>query len=257
MGALTLAVCGAPAVRSAEAAGPCGAGAGSVDQSQLLSNGDLVVSAQQTLAQSFVVGKTGILTGIEIGTDACNGVDPTATMHLGVLANGATIGSATMSANAIPVGPCGSNPLSATTIGAGFFDLSALCLSVTAGQVLSIQLSMSSTSVPTCNLSTLRCTGGVVGNPCEFDQDCAYAARAGAFGSPATTNPYPNGVLTANGNPTAPSIFALSFKTFVRSSSVAPVPAAPGAALAGLGVLLALAGSICARRSTRARRNPT
>jgi hypothetical protein len=188
----------------------CGTGSGAVDQSQLLSSGDYVVSAQQVVGQSFVAGQTGTLAGIEVGTDACNGVDPQASMTLTVLSNGMSLGTSSIGATAIPVGGCGSNPLSATMVGPGFFDLGAQCIPVTAGQSLTFQLTIVSPTVPRCNTTTGLCTSGVAGNPCFQDSDCGYAPRVGLQG----TNAYANGTAFVNG--TAQPMFDLSFKTFVR-----------------------------------------
>jgi hypothetical protein len=144
------------------------------------------------------------------GTDACNGVDPLASMTLAVLANNASLGSASISANAIPVGGCGSNPLSGTSIGPGFFDLSAQCIPVTAGQGLTFQLTIVSPNAPKCDMTTGKCTSGIVGGFCQMDQECGYGPRVG-LQSP---NPYANGTAIVNGTPQP--MFALSFKTFVR-----------------------------------------
>jgi hypothetical protein len=203
------------------AAATCSAGAASVDQSQLVSQGDLVVDAQQTVVQTLVAGQTGILTGVEVGTDACNGIDPAARMWLTVTSNGTTLGTASISAQSIPAGPCGGDPLSATTIGPGFFDRSSQCIRVTAGQALALQLTVTSAT--------------------------GYAARVGTTFSPGA---YPNGMVTANGQSIG-TVTATAFKTFVATPVPTPTPALPGPAAAGLAVLFGLAGvRLAGRRRT-------
>jgi hypothetical protein len=187
-----------------------GSGQGPVDQSQLLSDGDFVVSAQQVVGQSFIVGRSGVLTGIEVGTDACNGIDPMAIMQLTLLSGGTNLGTAGLGANAIPAGGCGSDPLSATMIGPGFFDLSALCVPVMAGQALTFELTILEPTMPSCNATTHTCSGGIIGATCTTDSQCAYTPRVGLQDG----NPYASGTAIVNGS--AQSTFDLSFKTFVR-----------------------------------------
>jgi hypothetical protein len=210
--------------RSTARAATCGVAGSAVDQSQLASNGDLVVSAQQVVAQSFVVGRSGILAGVEAGLGACNGLDPAASIVLTVLSNGASVGTASIAATTIGVGACGAFPLSATTRGTGYFDLTAQCIHVTAGQTLTFQLSVISSN--------------------------GYQAREGMEVPSGTASPYPNGIATVNGMP-APLNLSLTFKTFVGSP--APVPATPPSATLGVALVLANSGW-GAIRATTARR---
>jgi len=188
-----------------------GMGPGSVDQAQLLSDGDYVVSAQQVVGQSFVVGRSGVLTGIEVGMGSCNGVDSSASVQLTVRSNGSTVGTSRISATTISACSSLTFPLASGTVGPGFFDLTGQCVLVTAGDTLTFQLTIVSSSSATCDSSMRVCTSGLVGSRCMSDQDCEYAPRAGVESG---MDAYTGGTSIVNGN--AQSGEDLSFKTFVR-----------------------------------------
>jgi hypothetical protein len=239
----------------AEGSSVCASGSSLLDQSQLASNGNLVVAADQTVAQVIVVGKTGVLTGVEANALSCNGIDPQAQLQLTVLSNGVNVGSATLNASSVPETGCPFGALSSTSVGPGFFDLSSACIHVTAGQTLTLQFTASSPSVA-CSPNGI-CTAGVLGNACnpndtpqQLQFSCGYEARLGVVASPVTSNPYPAGQLLVNGRAVS-SVLAIGFKTFVSSTATAPAAAPP--MILFLCGLLCLAGFFTARRALYSR----
>ena len=191
-------------------AGPleCGTGAGSVNQSQLASNGNIVISPTQVPGQTFTVTTTGILTGIELGLAACNDVDANASVLLTLSRNGTTLATASKPATQLSTSECSGNPLDANTVGANLFDLSAQCVSVSANDVLTATLSIVGPSA-TCDENTHHCVGSFTEKFCFDAYECQFAARAGMTG-----NVYANGHMVVNGN--ASDGNDLSFKVFVR-----------------------------------------
>lgn len=186
----------------------CGSGAGSLDQSQLVATGNIVISATQSPSQSFTVGSTGTLTGIELGLASCNGVDPASSIVL-TLSRGATVlAVASLPASSISEASCGGFSLSSTDVGAGFYDLSSSCIAVTAGDQLTAALTISGPSA-TCSSDTYQCAGGANdGRFCEDDSECGYAARLGMQG-----DVYSGGAMSVFGNEYG---WDAAFKTFVR-----------------------------------------
>jgi hypothetical protein len=193
---------------AASDAGGCGAGAGALDQDQLASDGNIVISNSQSPAQTFQVGSSGILTGIEFGLASCNGVDPNASIVLTLTRGSSTIATASVMASAVSTTSCGGISLSSSEISAGFFDLSDQCVAVTAGDALTATLTIAG-STGTCSSTNHQCTGGSGSNFCMDDSDCQYAGRLGMTG-----DVYANGGMLVNGN--TDSQWDASFKTFVR-----------------------------------------
>jgi hypothetical protein len=187
----------------------CGSGAGELDESQLSSNGNMVVSVSQSAGQTFTAVGTGILTGIELGLSSCNGVDPAANIVLTLSRGETVLGSASISASSIGSSACGGIPLSRSEIGSGYFDLSSDCIAIASGDHLSVTLTISG-STASCSSFSHQCIGGSNdGFECESDDDCQYAARLGIQSS----DEYDAGAMFVNGSSTG---WDASFKTFVR-----------------------------------------
>jgi hypothetical protein len=187
----------------------CGSGAGDLDESQLASNGNMVISVSQTAGQTFTAVSSGILTGIELGLSSCNGVDPAANIVLTLSRGETVLARASISASSIGTGACGGIPLSRSEIGSGFFDLSADCVAIASGDHLSVALAITG-STASCSETNHRCIGGTNdGFECESDDDCQYAARLGIESS----DEYDAGAMFVNGSSTG---WDASFKTFVR-----------------------------------------
>lgn len=186
-----------------------GSGPGTVDQSMLFSEGNIVIGEGQIPGQTFVAGVSGILTAVEVGLGSCNGVDNGASVQLTVVRGGATIATASIAATAIPVmSTCVDDlSLSNSAVGAGYFDLSDQCVPVTSGDALTFLLSSVGGS-GTC--SGGACVGGEhPGYRCFSAADCTYVARAGEF-----HEWYLRGTMVVNGN--ADVQHDLDFKVFVR-----------------------------------------
>jgi hypothetical protein len=159
----------------------------------------------QSVGQSFVIGRSGIVTGIEFGLGTCGLVDPNVRIVVTVTRSGTAI--ATTSIPATQVSACGSLSLSSNTVGQGFFDLSSQCPSVTAGDSLVAILTLTGVT-GTCGPGT--CLGGPnAGNMCMSDSDCQYTGEVGAH-----SGGYANGSLLGNGFPEGAE--ESPFKVFVR-----------------------------------------
>ena len=191
-----------------EAGSACGAGAGTLDQSQLDANGNIVISSTQSPSQTITVGSTGILTGIEFGLASCNGVDPASSIVLTLSRGGTVLATASIGASSVSTVDCGSFSLSSTELGAGYYDLEDDCIAVTAGDQLTAAFTISGPSA-TCSSDTYQCVGGANdGRFCEEPQECEYAARLGMQG-----DVYSGGSMWVNGTSYG---WDAAFKTFVR-----------------------------------------
>lgn len=191
-----------------EAGSACGAGAGTLDQSQLGANGNIVISSTQSPSQTITVGSTGILTGIEFGLASCNGVDPASSIVLTLSRGGTVLATASIGASSISTVDCGSFSLSSTELGAGYYDLEDDCIAVAAGDQLTAAFTISGPSA-TCSSDTYQCVGGANdGRFCEEPQDCEYAARLGMQG-----DVYSGGSMWVNGTSYG---WDAAFKTFIR-----------------------------------------
>ena len=187
----------------------CAGPPGVVDQSQLAGT-SLVAVGPQTVGETFVAGAAGVLTGIEVSATSCAMLAsiPGWSLELTVLdgVSGAFLANASVPINSLGV-TCTGPALSATSVGPGYFDVSAACVHVTAGQSLAFSL------VPTQGAGTPLCVAGsCVGwahaMTCVTDGDC-LALRVSNAG-----DNYPSGTLLVAG--VANSMSDLAFKTFVR-----------------------------------------
>ncbi len=196
-----------------------------VDQRNLTSSGNIVVSDSQVPGQSFVAGLAGQLVGIEVAP-LLGTVSPNTIMFLDLFdGSGQLLGTASMAASEFPPGagtvPA---PLQDDTIGPGYFDLTNLGVLVEPGTALLFRLRHDQIGV--CDQATFVCiAGGFIGYGCWDDSDCPAQMRAGE-----SLNTYPSGteVCSLDGGPMVsdPS-FDLAFKTFIAEPcpTVTPPPA--------------------------------
>lgn len=175
-----------------------------VDQYNGVATGGIVCSAMQTPAQTFTVGVTGQLAGIELGAGMLNG---TKDLHMKTRVidpnSGAELGSTTITAAGFPPG-YGVAP-DPKVIGAPYFDLTMFGIHVDAGQVLQFEVSCPD-AIGVCVAG--MCQGGPL-LPCMNNADCI--SQLGL--SDSNTDPYPGGAESVNGQQQA--IFDLAFKTLV------------------------------------------
>lgn len=113
-----------------------------VDQSNLVSSGNLVVNNLQSVGQTFTVSRTGRLVGIEVAALRCQATDVD-TLAIEIRQSASSLGTASLAGSGIPgPGLCGvvPAPLDMTTNGPGYFDLSALNVYVVDGQSYNFKL---------------------------------------------------------------------------------------------------------------------
>ncbi len=101
------------------------------------------------LGQTFTVGRSGVLVGIEVAMGQVGPPLPTdqVTLTLTDATSAALLGSASIATNQLAEVCIDEPPLSAETRGRGYFDLSALPIVVSAGRVLRFDLSASGAGV--------------------------------------------------------------------------------------------------------------
>ncbi|MDB4967493.1 MAG: hypothetical protein JWN44_3182 [Myxococcales bacterium] len=180
---------------------------GSVDQSQLQCPGWNVglLLTQQPIGQTFVAGASGQLTGVEVNVGRCGQTDPTATVQL-VVADEFGTALATASVPLSQLGDhCGA-PLDPTLLTGTFFELTSSCVAVTAGQSLSLSLTIENATPDSCDSNTHTCVVG--GGHCHGDYDCELDLRVSV-----SDDQYAAGTLTVRGVPDSGD---MTFKTFVR-----------------------------------------
>jgi hypothetical protein len=164
------------------------------------------IYGQMIPGQTFTAGKTGVLTGIELDLTACPPLPASVLYELDVF-DGMNNFLGTASIPLTGVFTCYASSLGASTIGTGFFDLSAACIPMQAGQKYSFKLTTPGTPVGKC--STLGwCTEGMVGASCCVDADCEYVLGVGTY-----KGTYAGGNAIVSG---ASESFSLMFKTFVH-----------------------------------------
>lgn len=165
----------------------------------------------QIVGQTFTVGVTGLLSGIEFAP-LLDSSDPNDEIIVEIFgAGGQPLGSTSLLATGFPPGSgVIPGPLSLSEKGPGFADTSSLGIQVQAGQVLSFELRHGEAR-GVCDRDTFECSVGQVGF-CLFDFECDESIRAGISG-----NTYSGGTGLLNG---APFSGDLAFKTFVRAPSV-------------------------------------
>jgi len=179
-----------------------------LDQYNLVSNTNFVVSRLQSVGQGFTMGAAGTLAGIEFAPlrDTADAGD---TIFLDVFDVSSTLlGTASTTAGGFPPG-ANSVPaaLNQSTSGPGSFDLSPLEITVASGEVLSFRLR--ATFPPgVCNLGTHQCTSGRVGATCFSNALCEKQVRAGQ-----SADTYPGGAAIVNGVPSSGS--DLAFKVLL------------------------------------------
>jgi hypothetical protein len=187
---------------------PATASDGVLDQSQLgMVDDSWNVFNTQRMGEAFTVGKSGVLTGIEISFSAC--MIPSGHFELDVYsATNALLGSAKIPA----LGYCSAGgALTADAVGPGFFDFSSLCIGVHAGDKLRFEMVNRDIPAGGCSGAPQLCVGGpFAGNACNSSASCTYTVIIDA------TQPssYAGGQITINGVAGA-SDDNLIFKTFV------------------------------------------
>jgi hypothetical protein len=194
-----------------------------LDQNQLDMAGSLGLSVDQRPGQSFTVGAAGLLAGIEVAVGPCNGADTSGQIRLELFdSNASSLGQVAIEQASLP-DVCGGEPLVAETVGAGYFDLTPLCLSVGAGDRFTFMLSVAGNAPVTCNQATYTCSSGE--NFCEDDRDCrgffyVGVTACGGVGCDVGPNDYTGGINVMQ-NPTSGAFtpepaFDLTFKTFIQ-----------------------------------------
>jgi hypothetical protein len=175
-----------------------------VDQYVVGSDGGILCSSAQSVTQTFTVGVSGKLAGIEVGPGIVNGK---LLMHMTMSvidpATGNQLGSAVTRTNTgFPHG-YGTPPVQAT-LGVGYFDFASSGIPVMAGQHLAFTV--------TCpDAVSSACVAGVcVANTltCNLNGDCREQ-----LGLTTTGTAYPGGSTSVNGMTLANE--SLAFKTLV------------------------------------------
>jgi hypothetical protein len=149
---------------------------GSVDQSEYVSSEveDYGLMLTQQVTGSFTAGTSGTLTGIELQLVGCNGsLSDLAEVHLAITdGSNNPLGTVTVPESTVS-SACNGAPLSPDSTGPGLFDLTSLCINVTAGEVIQYTLSMTDPGPPpTCNMQTMRCSNGTGNDFCMSDPMC-------------------------------------------------------------------------------------
>jgi hypothetical protein len=179
-----------------------------VDQSYLdPTNASSGFGDQPSSPQSFTVGRTGHLVGIEVAFyEQCNLGAP-GNIRLDVIDSGMVVATATLPTSVAPGGCVEPPPLDPCTKGPRTFDLSATPLPVTAGEVLRFDVRTEGLPPPVCTNG--RCVTGPVSLLCSTDADCqwVYGLKLVDPGQ------YPGGSWEF-GPP--PSTYDLIFKTYVE-----------------------------------------
>jgi hypothetical protein len=159
--------------------GPCGASPEMVvDQSQLQSAGNLVVSPMQSPGQTFILQSAGRIAGIEVALTMCQAT-PMDTITLELFA-GAGVDRTSLAivdrlgAGLPGPGACGVVPeaLKPDTTGPGYFDLLPFCVDAVPGSLYSFELR-------TKAVSSGKCVGNLCDGtpmPCTSDADCLNPA---------------------------------------------------------------------------------
>jgi len=194
-----------------------------LDQIQLDMPGFIGLSETQWPGESFTVGQSGILTGIEIAAGPCNGADVSGDIKLELFSStGTSLGAVTVPQSTLP-NVCGGNQLVAETIGAPYFDLTPLCISAAAGDQFTFILSVTGNPPVTCDSATHRCANN--GRRCSSNAQCAgffYVGETncGGTGCQGSPSSYPGGSevmqnVTTRALQPEPA-FELAFKTFMQ-----------------------------------------
>jgi hypothetical protein len=194
-----------------------------LDQSQLDMPGGFGLSRTQVPGESFTVAQAGLLAGIEVALGPCNGADTTGKVQLELFdVDGVSRGHVTLDESTLP-NKCGGDQLVDGAIGAGYFDVTPLCLAVKPGDQFTFVLTLTGGASDTCDLTKYECVRSKM--DCFEDQDCSdfyYVGftNCGGTGCDSAPGKYPGGNLVMqNVNSGALSqspSFELAFKTFVQ-----------------------------------------
>jgi hypothetical protein len=213
-----------------------------VDQWNRVSTGNTaVISGGQTAGQTFTVGITGLLSGVEFAP-LLDSSDPSDEITLEVFDSlGQSLGSTSITAEDFPPGsgvvPA---PLSLTEVGPGFFDTASLGIQVQSGEALSFEIRRGE-ATGVCDQNTSECSSGRVGEFCFVDSQCDQSIRAGTSG-----DTYAGGTRLVNG---LPSTGDLAFKTFVSDPTGVPALSPSGVAILAAALLITAAWTL--RRAGR------
>lgn len=203
----------------------------------LVSTGNLsVVTGGQTAGQTFTVGVTGLLSGIEFAP-LLGSSDPSDEIIVEVFDSlGQSLGSTSILATDFPPGAgVVPDPLLLASTGPGFVDTSGLGIHVQLGEVLSFEIRHGE-APGVCDMGTFMCSVGQIGESCFDDFECDEAIRAGSSG-----NTYAAGTRLVNG---VPSGGDLAFKTFVAAQALVPALSPRGLALLATALLLTTAWAL-------------
>jgi hypothetical protein len=174
-----------------------------VDQEQLASTAAVLSQVGTNAGHSVTVGRCGTLTGVELSLMHCHGTASEITLT--VMRGGVALGTVGIPPATLP--PCTLMPpsLAAGSTGPGFFDLSALGITVAPGQVITL---LTTAPPPPAG----ACSGGhcADGTTCTTDSNCNEVYYLGGDNS----DFYPGGTIVYNGS--SGGTFDLAFKTFVQ-----------------------------------------
>lgn len=156
---------------------------GALDQTQLgVAPGYGYVSPAQSEGQTFTVGMTGRLSGIEVELFRHHAVLAGDRIQLDVFDSAGTIlGTAQIVTSTLPM-RSEAQPLEELDMGPAFFDLCPEEIAVTAGDVLRYRLSRVDAGPGTCTAVAEICTAGRVGATCSTDTDCVPHVSNGLDG---------------------------------------------------------------------------
>jgi hypothetical protein len=197
------------------------------DQQALDMPGSVGLSNTQRPGESFTVGTAGVLTGVEVAVGPCNDADTTGQIQLELFDAAATsLGHVALAQASLP-DVCGGEQLLDGTIGAGYFDLTPLCVSAQPGDQFTFILSLVGGTPSTCDTMAHQCSNG--GGFCFDDSECSgfyYVGETncGGSGCEGALSEYTGGSEVMQDVDTgalsvAPA-FELAFKTFMQ----APLP---------------------------------
>ncbi|MBI5533966.1 MAG: hypothetical protein HY898_14690 [Deltaproteobacteria bacterium] len=188
----------------------CAGPPAAVDQLQLSANSGALVMAEQYVEQTFTVGTSGILAGIEVRLCRESYIYLNTGISLTLLDAGtlAPLASVMIPSSAVSMGCAIGNLGPGPVPGPHYFDLSYTCLHVAAGQELRMRFDVVDPVTSKC--VNYQCD--VPSAPyCTGDLDCMNFGFRLYYRN---KNPYPLGMVYHNGTPNPDSDIA--FKTYMR-----------------------------------------
>ena len=193
-----------------------------LDQTQLDHNGLIYLTPTQLPGQSFTVGTAGMLTGIEVAIGPSNGADASGSVDLELLDSaGTSLGHVALAQSGLPEMAGDDVHLSEQTVGAGYFDLTPLCINAQVGDVFTFMFSLVGNPTAICDPDSNQCTNS--GDFCMDDFECQATyvldfTNCGGVGCAGSPSDYTGGNLFARvyGDFQAYAVFDLTFKTFVQ-----------------------------------------